>query len=47
MHFAMRNVLLMSCNGKDPKQEINRSVDGDVSFALLYSEEIVTNKLMS
>ena len=43
----MRNVLLMSCNGKDPKQEISRSVDGDISFALLYSEEIDTSKLMS
>ena len=47
MHVAMQNILLMSCNGKDPKQEINRSVNGDISFASLFSEEIDMSKLMS
>ena len=45
MHVAMQNVLLMSCNCRDPKQEINRSVNGDISFASLYSEEIDMSKL--
>ena len=47
MHVAMQNILLMSCNGKDPKQEINRGVNGDISFASLYSEETDMSKLMS
>ena len=37
----------MSCNDKDPQQEINRSVNGDISFASLYGEDIDMSKLVS
>ena len=45
MYIAMQNVLL-SCNGKDPQQEINHSVNGDISFASLYSKDINMSKLV-
>ena len=43
MYVAMQNFLVMSCNGKDPQQKINRSVNGDISFVSLYSEDIDMN----
>ena len=46
MCVAMQNVLLMSCNGKDPQQEINYSVNGDISLASLYSKDINMSRLV-
>ena len=42
MYVAMQDVLQMYCNGKDTQQNINHSINGGMSFASIYSEDLIS-----
>ena len=40
MYAAMQNILLMSIQGEDSENEMNRKIFKDVSFCTLYKDDI-------